>query len=182
MNSFDDDSVEFLGGTITPSGLHSDDNAYIMNIQTPTGGYIDGWALEIGIVPSSTSFSREIRRLDENPSCCAHLVNHSLARSNVEVFPFLWTDILMQNYFSNDMFDLPNVLRRDGFPWYFANSEIVYYGDIHASSTSSTSAELICGAALFAKSHITKDSELFLDYQLQEPLPLWATKWYNTNP
>jgi hypothetical protein len=187
-----DGPIEFLGHIITPSGIPADNNAYILNLQTPTGGYIDGMALAImdGIsktvhVSKSTNdcayTPRTIRSLDENPSCRAHLVNHSKARSNVEIIPFSWVDVApsMDDILDHQsMFDLPNVIRQDGAPRYFLNSEIVYYATTTDTATSSSRIGNVCGAVLCATKDIEQDRELFLDYGLELPLPPWAAHWY----
>jgi hypothetical protein len=175
-----DDSVTYLGSILTPSGVISERNGYIMNLQTPTGGYIDGMALFVDDVSCHSAKSSRLRRLDENPSCCAHLLNHSKARSNVDVVPFRWEDALNFDIDrTEDKYDLPNVLRRDGSPYYAINSDIMYFDNSSTTLLSPTTSEYVWGAVLCATKYIEPDSELFLDYKLHSPLPLWAEPWYD---
>jgi hypothetical protein len=178
-----DDSVSYLGSILPPSGVIAERNGYILNLQIPIGGYLDGMALVVNVDSCQSSKTPRLRRLDENPSCCAHLVNHSRARSNVEVIPFCWADVLSRKGDLNeDMYELPNVLRRDGAPHYSINSDIIYYDDVSSNLASPSSSECIFGAVLCSSKDIALNNELLLDYQLQTPFPLWAEPWYNNSP
>jgi len=174
--------VHFLGDQLTPSGLVPEDNAYVLNVKTEQGGYLDGLALyDGGDAPASDN-----RRLDENPSACAHLVNHSVRRANVTVSFFCWENIIMGNVdalVSQDGDDIddsryyrpPNVVRSDGFPWFCAGDRIVRYGDGNRKGSGRTNC---CGAVLLAKRNLRPSEELLLDYSLRRPLPQWARSWY----
>lgn len=74
----DDDSFLYLANQITPSGSPPCENAYILNLHSIGGGYLDGAALRVGN-----------RILDANPNACAHFVNHSVKRANVNVLSLL---------------------------------------------------------------------------------------------
>ena len=162
----EDTSVEshYLGNTMTPAGVSPQDNAYILNLQQEGGGYLDGLAL------SATSYE-----LDENPSACGHLVNHSPRDANATVVGFRWHDIALGNPTvstseDDEFFPLPNANRQDSTPWYLdpATGNVRYHeGGFQCK-----------GAALIAKKDIANGDEIFLDYKLNHPLPRWAEGWY----
>jgi hypothetical protein len=178
----DDDSIQFLGHKMTPSGAQPDDNAYILNVKVKLGGYLDGQALNVHTdverrsapgIDQALLTTQSGRRLDENPSACAQLVNHSSNHSNVAVVPFLWDDILDSDRCqSHDYYTLPNVLRSDGFPRYICGTEITYYQG---------SVGQVAGAAFVASQNIRSGEELCLNYALhRRPLPAWAANWYDS--
>jgi hypothetical protein len=156
------DEVEFLGSLTTPSGIPTEENAYVLNL-AETGGYIDGRAL----------LDPDGRRLDENPSACGHLLNHNVDQANVRVVSFLWKDLLEGTpaVDSKEYFSLPNVVRSDGALRYRLGSEMVYYHNKDSPA---------CAGAVFcATTNIKTGQEFFLDYGLlQRPLPSWASDWY----
>jgi hypothetical protein len=194
------DDVEFLGHNITPSGISIEQNAYILNIQTPDGGYIDGMALDMidgqhvsirEYTLSHTSFHAQRKtRFDTNPSCCGHLINHSKIYQNVQIYPFLWTDVLIpiQNnvgyninkkivYHKKDISSLPNTMRQDGAPRYMFNGDVIRYASINDTISR---VERVYGAVIYATMNLEPNQELLMDYGLsQSPLPKWAASWYN---
>jgi hypothetical protein len=193
------DKIEYLGHYSTPSGITMEQNAYILNIQTPSGGYIDGLALHtIDGIPISvcdysythTSYhAKQKARFDRNPSCCGHLINHSIRYQNVDVLPFAWSDVVLPlrsntgyinkrpQYTKRALASIPNAMRQDGEPRYMFNGDIIRY----ASSADTVSRiQRVHGAVIYATKHIGPDQELFLHYKLQQhPLPEWAATWYN---
>jgi hypothetical protein len=187
-----DDSLDFVGHHTTPSGVSTDQNAYILNIHSPGGGYIDGMALticknqsiQIGEAKQESKSPTTTKRcLDDNPSCCAHLINHSKNLCNVHIISFSWSDVLssISNAdYKESFFDLPNVSRLDGSPRYILNSDIVYYMKKCKGSTASN-LDSVCGAVACATRSIEQNNELFLDYGLQVPLPSWAVHWYGAS-
>jgi hypothetical protein len=175
------DPVVFMGHLRLPSGVDRDENPYIMNVQTPMGGYIDARALVVRVRTSADENEQPSkRRLDENPSACAHVINHSNSKDNVRVVPFTWSDVLPDYKFGhNDSFDLPNVARRDGAPRYMLipRSEMIFY---EKGDTSLFSVHNVSGAVVCAMVDIETDEELLLDYGLRKPLPSWASEWYDS--
>ena len=145
----------YLGMESLPSRvIPTETNAYIMNLKS-IGGYIDGMATQ---------------SLLENPSACAHLVNHS-ENANVEVISFWWSDVLDEIADTDmmGMYDIPNSSRSDNTPWFYFDNRIEYY-----------SGKTRCAGAVFcALSDIQQNEELYLDYGLKNPLPPWAEGWYN---
>lgn len=174
--------VEFMGHMVTPSGVDQNKNAYILNVHTQMGGYIDALALDVSVNRSRADDDDELtprrRRLDENPSACAHLVNHSSRKANVRVVPFIWVDVL-PDYKSgdDDFFDLPNIVRTDGAPRFFQvhGSEMIFY----EKGEPSFSVLNVCGAVFCASTDISAGDELLLNYGLRKPLPSWAAQWYD---
>ncbi|KAL3915600.1 MAG: hypothetical protein SGILL_005571 [Bacillariaceae sp.] len=168
----------YLAKNLAPSGVDFQDNAYVLNMGSPVGGYLDGCALE-----TSTG-----RQLNVSPSACGHLVNHFGGNSpqpNVQVAPFFWKDVLPSE---SNLFDtLPNAMRRDGSPWYFDAMEqkIVCFPAEADGNQQTLLNPLLAGAAIVASgcdssSHLQPDQELLLDYQLQpNSLPNWAVGWYH---
>jgi hypothetical protein len=195
-----DENIEFLGHNSTPSGETMGDNAYILNIHTGAGGYIDGMALtliegrHIPIREYSychKQYHPQLKtRLDSNPSCCGHMINHSIKYQNVQVLSFLWSDVLEPKYENRGyakklpptytkkaLASIPNMMRQDGAPRYLFDGDVIYYPTV-ADTVSRI--DNVCGAVLYATKHIGPDQELFLDYQLKSPLPKWAASWYAT--
>lgn len=167
------DDCVYLAKEITPSGCPPEHNPYILNLHTFSGGYLDGNALQTA---AEAECSRN-RELDENPSACAHLVNHN-RKANVEVISFRWRDILGDGSRENERhFALPNTLRTDGTPWYLDRSAIVRFPTERGRDERIS----LCGAAFCTRSRIEKGTELFLDYNLKEPVPAWASSWYTTS-
>ena len=194
------EDIEFLGHNSTPSGEIMEDNAYILNIHTAAGGYIDGNALYIiqgrHVPIREYSYSHKLyhpqlkTRLDINPSCCGHMINHSIRYQNVQVQPFLWSDVLVPIYdnrgFINNLepahtkktlASIPNMMRHDGAPRYLFNGDVIYYP---TEGDKVSRIDQVCGAVIYATKHIGPDQELFFDYQLKSPLPKWAASWYAT--
>jgi hypothetical protein len=162
----EDDFDETIA-TPTPSGVPPSENSYLLHL-TEQGGYLDGRALQD---PMS------LRDLTENPSCCAHYINHANdKRPNVRIVSFLWHDILTattvidNNNPSETWFAIPNVVRFDRTPWYWdeLSQELI----LHDGSA------VNCGAAAVATTCLYPDDELLLDYSLKDPLPKWAYPWY----
>ena len=199
-NPYDDD-IEFLGHNSTPSGIPLEENAYIMNVHAGAGGYIDGKALYIiegRHVPfREYSYCHKLyhpqvkTRLDSNPSCCGHMINHSKRHQNVEVLPFLWSDVLepIQNYrgyihglkpsyTKKALASLPNMMRQDGAPRYLFDGDVMYYP---TGADELSRIDNVCGVVMYASKHIGPDQELFLDYKLKSPFPKWAASWYGTS-
>jgi hypothetical protein len=156
MNIIGEEEAVYLGCSTTPSGVTADENAYILNLIT-TSGYLDGLALN----------DEQGYRLDENPSACGHLINHSSKEPNVKVLSFPWNGIVPRPRIRTHHL-IPNVSRFDGAARFVLNDEIVLYNG----------QEPTCGAVFFATKDIEQDEELFLDYGLHEPYPRWAQKWY----
>ena len=200
-NNPDGDEIEFLGHNSTPSGIPIEKNAYILNIQTVAGGYIDGMALEVNegrhIPIREYSYSNKLYhpqvkgRLDSNPSCCGHMINHSIRHQNVQILPFLWSDVIEPVYhnceYINDLApvhikktlsSLPNLMRQDGAPRYLFNGDVIHYATREAYKMSCINN--VHGAVIYSTKHIGPDQELFLDYKLKKPLPLWAASWYDS--
>jgi hypothetical protein len=174
-----EDSV-YLAKNVTPSGVLPEHNPYLLNLHTASGGYLDGNAL----LAMSDEGTMD-RRLDENPSACGHLVNHSHRQANVVVTAFTWRDVLeavmpppstetdIQQYHLP-----PNALRADGSPWYLESSTVVRFPKQKACDEMVT----LCGAALCTRTGIEKGAELLLDYNLKGPvLPAWAATWYSNS-
>jgi hypothetical protein len=192
------EDIEFLGHHSTPSGLSPQDNAYIMNVHTETGGYIDGMALEIikgrHVPIREYSYSHKLyhpqlkTRLDSNPSCCGHMINHSIRHQNVQVLSFLWSDVLLPIYDNRGynhklqpaytkkaLAAIPNMMRQDSAPRYLFNGDVIYYATVEDDISR---IDRVCGVVIYAAKHIGPDQELFLDYKLKSPLPKWAASWY----
>jgi hypothetical protein len=170
----------YLAKKLPPSGIDFSDNAYILNLGSPVGGYLDGCALT----------TNEGRRLDDSPSACGHLVNHygratNTHKPNVQVVTFLWNDIFQSDSFLVDE-SLPNTMRCDGFPWYFdaIEQKIIYFPNQEEADVLPDQYKLlIAGAAITSPGDspisLEPGEELFLDYQLRsKALPKWATDWY----
>ena len=168
----------YLAKKLPPSGIDFQENAYVLNLGSPVGGYLDGCALE-----TSTG-----RPLNGSPSACGHLVNHfgnakSTQQPNVQVVPFFWKDILPSESHLMDL--LPNTMRCDGSPWYFEAMEqrIIYFPE-EVDNRQTLLDPLLAGAAIVASRGdgslpLHPDQELLLDYQLQpDALPKWAVGWY----
>ena len=165
----------FLGGAGLPSGVRPPEtNAYIMNLKN-VGGYIDGLA---------TSGCDDDK---SNPHAIGHLVNHSSHQPNVEVFSFWWHEVCTGNtedecdeevmannnitHGGGRTYGIPNSRRCDGTPWFFHNGEI----KLHEKGETTPCA----GAVFCALRGLNENEEIYLDYGLQEPLPVWAKGWYH---
>lgn len=196
----DGEEIDFLGHNSTPSGLPPEENAYLLNIHTDTGGFIDGMALEViegrHVPIREYSYCHKLyhpqvkTRLDSNPSCCGHMINHSIRYQNVEVLPFLWSDVIVPKYNNRGYVDklapeytkkalssIPNMMRQDGAPRYLFNGDAIHYPSVRDELSR---IDKVCGAVIYATKHIGPDQELFLDYKLKSPLPKWAASWYAT--
>jgi hypothetical protein len=171
----------YLANQISPSGVPVEENAYILNLQN-VGGYLDGNCLTVPIASASSCSSEilNVRKLDENPSACGHLVNHSSDRFNVAFESFLWDDILLDDIKDDpNYYKIPNVLRQDGTPWYFNGEKIVYF-EKHDETTSRNYPPL-GGAVLITQCDVEKNEELLVHYRLKKPYPKWAKDWYQDN-
>jgi hypothetical protein len=187
------ETVFFLGGSKTPSGVLPAENPYLINVKTVTGGYLDGLTMTTNMAtrPNQQQESTgmclsSVRRLDKNPSACAHLVNHSASENNVSVVSFDWSDIqkikadglhsdnnpaISEEYMSHEdesCFGLPNVVRSDGWPRCLLGVETLHY----------TGEGTNCGVVFCAMHDIDAEQELLLDYGLLPPYPAWAVDWY----
>ena len=168
-----------LADVVSPSGGEIENNAYILNLSIP-GGYIDGAALT-GI----DRWSLEERRLDENPSACGHLLNHSSSASNVEMVSFQWREVEDDiEYNEKDRMQCPNELRADGSPWYLDGftGKIVPFpslADVRQAEGKQSVEPLLYGAAFCSQQDLSEGTEVLLDYQLKgPPYPPWAAEWY----
>lgn len=89
---------------------------------------------------------------------------------------------------SGPLFDVPNVPRADGSPWFYDGTagEIVYFpdntGEIEmgpdVGSPSGCEATSTGGALIYATTDLHKGDECYLDYSLQKQYPAWAKDWY----
>jgi hypothetical protein len=168
-----------LADAMPPSDGNMEDNAYILNLNLP-GGYIDGAALT-GI----DRWSLDGRRLDENPSACGHLVNHSSTAANVEVVSFQWREVLDEiDYNEKNLVACPNELRADGSPWYLDGftGNIVPFpspADVRRAEGTQSVEPILFGAAFCSQEDLIVGTEVLLDYQLKgPPYPSWAEEWY----
>jgi hypothetical protein len=190
--TFYDDTVVYLGNMTTPSGIEPELNEYLMNVKTPSGGYIDGMAInDISLSSNDVEKGPKWRcRLDENPSACAHLVNHSISDDNVLAISFDWDDIILDNNNNqkrvqnnctssnhNDygiFYSLPTIVRSDQTPRYIVSGTgetVTYNGDGPN-----------CCVVFVAKHDIDQaGTELLLNYGLQPPYPTWAESWYSSS-
>ena len=159
-----DETAAFLANELPPSSVPPEENAYILNVGGDIGGFIDGLALELDVD------SRK-QRLDENPSACAHKVNHSL-QANAEVIPFYWSEVGMESGENDDYFPIPNAVRADFTPWYFDGNKIHYF------TPQENEIRHLCGVAICSTKPLISDEEVFLDYALKAPYPYWAADWY----
>jgi hypothetical protein len=173
-----DDVVYLANELLPPSGISIEDNAYILNV-TEIGGYIDGQALEEEFLLESSE--PRTRVLDENPSACAHKINHSSRFVNTDITPFYWTDVLEESDNNNvwqNVFRLPNSIRSDGSPWYFDGFENRLH---HFMSSYTDRCVSLCGVAVVSIENIAAGDELLLNYKLRSPLPRWACDWYDSS-
>lgn len=168
-----EDSV-YLGDSSSPSGRLIEENEYLLNLNA-LGGYIDGAAL-VGI--DRTSLNE--RRLDDNPSACGNLINHSSSESNVEMLPFYWGEVEEQmDRLSRDVMPFPNQLRSDGSTWYLdgLTEKVVSFPSLQ-DDCRDVDPPLLCGAAFCSLKDLDVGTELLLDYKLKGPYPAWAEEWY----
>jgi SET domain len=203
-----DNVVVYLGKSSPPSAGAGDfdTNAYILNVQLPTGGYLDGLALEY----TTTTFDRNDetvvhRRLDENPNACGHCINHSSARANAEVISIDWTDIMLagrrvvhedessssrskeeEEEDDRCYYAIPNIVRADKSPWYAVIGEEHNSNDTNNDDNDNhngifrfTGTGKCCGAVFCATRDIDAGEEILFDYALFPPLPAWAKDWYD---
>lgn len=154
----------YMANEVPPSG-DMENNAYILNLSS-AGGYIDGAAL----------IGTDGRRLDENLSACANLVNHS-PKSNVEMVAFEWSKVLEEvNYDDKHLMSCPNELRADGSPWYYdgLTGKIVKF-----PSSPERFESILYGAAFCSVTDLERGEEVLLNYKLKgPPYPDWAEDWY----
>lgn len=187
---------QFLGSSTSPSGIDPEINEYLINVGATigSGGYIDGLALQV-MDDDKYHDNNNHRRLDENPSACGHYINHSSLSDNVIPISFVWSDICSQKYLSKPLalnritsnddidalfFKLPNVIRSDNSPRYHIC--IDYWNDPSIDDESTvyyTGEGENCGIVFCAKQDIEPNTELFFNYRLGSPPPLWAKDWYN---
>jgi hypothetical protein len=190
-------AVVYLGKSSPPSLVEFDINAYILNVQSPSGGYLDGLALEYTAATADDEDNNDetmIRRLDENPNACGHCINHSSTRANAEAVSIDWTDIMSvgreaqneESSISKDENDqcyylIPNIVRADKSPWYAVIGEEHQHIDIgkDAGIVRFTGNGKCCGAVFCATRDIDPEEEILFNYALFPPLPSWARGWYN---
>ena len=156
----------YLANKISPSGIHVEENAYILNLQHHVGGFLDGACLT----------SARGRPLDENPSARGHLINHSNIAANVEFESFVWSDIVLDSSCDPTLYAVPNERRQDGTPWYADGDRLVRF--LNPDDLIQRNLHAVGGAAFLTKRVIHQGEELFLDYLLRKPYPEWARGWY----
>eukprot|EP00934_Nitzschia_sp_Nitz4_P007062 Nitzschia sp. Nitz4//scaffold134_size62860//6967//7728//NITZ4_006320-RA/size62860-processed-gene-0.42-mRNA-1//-1//CDS//3329535472//7052//frame0 len=174
-----DVSTLYLASIQSPSGIPSEENAYLLNLATTNGGYLDGMALTC---PTTG------RPLDAHPSAVGHLLNHNHSIPNVSVISFPWETILSlaqvdtsSSSAMDETWSIPNVLRCDGSPWYWDTQESRLVRFPTSLSTEFLTRKS-CGAAMVLSREVEPGEELFLDYGLRtNPLPAWAEGWYVPN-
>ena len=154
----------YLANEISPAGVHVEENAYILNL--PIGGFLDGACL---------TGARD-RPLDENPSACGHLINHSANAANVEFESFVWSDVVGDSLSDHTLHELPNERRQDGTPWYSDGVRIVRFPN--ADDLVRQYPHAVGGAAFVTKTQIARGEELLLNYHLRKPYANWAREWY----
>ena len=147
----------YLANKISPAGIHVEENAYILNLSI--GGFLDGACLT----------SARGRPLDENPSACGHLINHSAYAANVEFESFIWSEVVGDSFGDHTLHDLPNERRQDGTPWYSEEDRIVRFPKSDDGVQQYPHA--VGGAVCVTKAPIDRGEELLLNYQLRKPLP-----------
>lgn len=145
-----------------------EENAYILNLQHRVGGFLDGACLT----------SARGRPLDENPSACGHLINHSANAANVEFESFVWSDVVFDSFLNDDptLYDVPNERRQDGTPWYADGGSVVRF--LNSDDMIQQNLLSVGGAAFVTIREIQQGEELFLNYLLRKPYPVWARGWY----
>lgn len=174
----------YLADAQPPSEGELEENAYILNLSSAAGGYIDGAALD-----GMDRWSLSERNLADNPSACGNTVNHSSDTPNVEMVSFQWLEVFEDDSSTDDdkeLLPLPNELRADGSPWYLDGftGEIVPFpspADVRRDfdKRSSTSVDpLLFGAAFCSQQDLEEGTEILLDYKLKRPYPSWAQEWY----
>jgi hypothetical protein len=172
-----DDVVYLANELLPPSGISNEDNAYILNV-TEICGYIDGLALEEKFTLECGE--PQTRVLDENPSACAHKINHSSRFVNTKIKPFYWTDVFEEadEDDKQNIFHIPNSIRSDGAPWYFDGVENRLH---HFSSNDTDRCVSLCGVAMVATKNLSDGDELLMNYKLKLPVPPWACDWYDSS-
>jgi hypothetical protein len=76
---------------------------------------------------------------------------------------------------NNNLFALPNDLRKDGSPWYFDG--IIQRIQIFENSDKEPLPS-VCGGAIVISKPLDSGDELLLDYGLRKPYASWAKDWY----
>jgi len=160
-----DDGSKYMANITAPSGGAIEENAYILNLQE-VGGYLDGRAHVAGNINGQAWEEEEV----PPTAVCGHLINHSVKEANVQVWSFRWSDVLDRQ----NQKELPNELRCDGSPWYFdgRSEEVVWFTKATQIPT------LLSGAVLYATRTVFQEEELYLNYGLDAPYPVWAQGWY----
>jgi hypothetical protein len=180
-----DDStfVHYLADRVTPSGRLPENNAYLLNLTTVGGGYLDGLTTmgNNTLLPEQPTslFTSSSSPLSSLLMACGHLINHNASHPNIQVVAFVWNDVLPHN----STCQIPNQRRCDGSPWYYdgRDERVVYFPTPPSSANNqgeSRPTELVCGAAMVTTKDIEINQELLLDYGLHAPYPRWANDWY----
>ena len=190
------------------AGSELENRAYIMNLPE-CGGHIDGDYDDTSI-PGARENPSAIGQFVNHPS------KANGQRPNVGVVSFMWSDIFKSfghtskvgdisgstgtlleeevtgESFDDDcasepLFEVPNVPRADGFPWFYDGTagEIVYFPDNTGEKEMGPGSPSGCGATtstggalIYATTDLHKGDECYLDYSLQKPYPAWAKDWY----
>jgi hypothetical protein len=194
----------YLAKGISPSGVDFQNNAYVLNLTTEVGGYIDALALNRSARrPTCGPQQNECTplidgdglRLDSSTSACGHLINHYkvgvgdyYCTTNVQVVPFWWKDMLLPEEDVDILshWKLPNVLRCDNSPWYFdiCTDQVVYFpseeqqDSLHHIVAGAPITSLPIASGVNKNIPLEHGQEIFLDYELQPPFPHWAADWY----
>jgi len=181
------------------SASELDGRAYILNL-SDVGGHIDGEE-DHTCIPGSRENPSAIGQFINHPS------RANGQEPNVGVVSFKWPDIMpfdhavsseatctdnddgtmgtlhevgqcSDEYASDLFYDIPNVPRADGSPWFFDGtaSEIVYFAE--STNDEDTASISTGGALIYAITDLHKGDECCLDYSLQKPYPAWARDWY----
>jgi hypothetical protein len=186
-------NVAYLGKSTTPSTRDFDENAYILNVQLSTGGYIDGLALEYTTAGNGNGEKKMIlHRLDENPNACGHCINHSTTRANAKVIKLTIQDnessISKKDIVDDDQcyYSIPNIVRADKSPWYAVIGEKYHHHDKSNDDNGDgivrfTGNGKCCGAVFCAIRDINPEEEILFDFALFPPLPSWAKDWYDAS-
>ena len=194
------------GDDLYLAGSDLENRAYIMNLQG-IGGHIDG---EDDDIPGARENPLAIGQFVNHPS------KANGQHPNVGVVSFKWPDIFRPidgisadadcsrsmgasieeegmgeslDDCASELFDIPNVPRADGSPWFYDGTagEIVYFPDNTSeegmgldvdSPHRGDSSVSTGGALIYAATDLHKGDECCLDYSLQKPYPAWAKDWY----
>lgn len=153
-------------------------NEYVLNLND-VGGYLDAKNVEYNGDDD----------LEYNHDAVGHFVNHGKGeQANVNVLSFHWNQMLDENLTEqircNAIYDIPNTIRSDGSPWYLDSKtgDITYFCEskvkrVKNDISNDSNSMPIAGAVLFANKKIKEGQELFLDYKLKPPYPIWARDW-----